>query len=191
MSPRLLLLDINGVLCCKIGKDEKPNDNLELLELNAYKVVMRPGAREFLEFCYKHFTVAFFSSTTYPNANAILEKLLSPEQKKATPFRWFRDRTHFDPDAKKEYDTIKKLSDIFDNPMVNSDRKYNERNTILCDDSAVKTRFNDPKNIVVLTPFKGEEDDTALFETMELLPIRFAALGVDEIDSQLAKLSVS
>lgn len=187
---RLLLLDINGLLCCKLSKQDEINENLEILELSTYKVAMRPGCHEFLEFCYHNFTVGFFSSTTYPNANAILEKLLTSEQKKATVFKWFRDRTRFDPDPTTPYDTIKKLEDVFDNPSVNSDKKYHSRNTLLCDDSKVKTRFNDPINIVIFEAFKGEEDDQVLFEMMKLLPKRFEDLEKLEIAKNLEKLTL-
>jgi hypothetical protein len=179
---RLLVLDINGVLCCKMPKNSIISEQLELLELKRYTVIMRPGYREFLDFCYDNFTVAFFSSTTYSNANAILDKLLSSEQKSRTAFRWVRGRTHFDPDYLNDsqttfHDTIKKLSDIFDNPIINDKRKYNESNTILCDDSEVKTRFNEKKNIIIFKPFEGDENDNILFEMMKMIPDYFENLG--------------
>lgn len=195
-ATRFLLLDINGLLCCKLSKDETPDETLELLELKAYKVIMRPGAREFLEFCYKNFTVGFFSSTTYPNANAILEKLLTSEQKSATAFRWYRDRTHLDPNYGKDssttqYDTIKKLSDVFDSPTINADRKYHTGNTILCDDSTTKTRFNNPRNVLMFEPFKGDASDKVLLGMMESLEKKFEELNsVDEITNALSHLDV-
>lgn len=170
---RLLLLDINGLLCCKMPKISHCG-NLEILNLNSYNVIMRPGCREFLEFCYAGFTVGFFSSTNKWNVDAILKKLLNSEQQKTTAFKWYRDHTHFDPDT--EYATIKKLQDIFDNPVVNENRKYSSENTILLDDSEAKTRFNDPNNIIICEAFTGKEDDRFLFELMELIPQKFENL---------------
>lgn len=169
---RLLILDINGLLCCKMPKSY-PNTELEILELKSYKVLMRPGYREFLDLCYNNFTIAFFTSTYEGNANAILKKLLTAEQQKVTAFKWFRDRTHFDPDSSTPYNTIKKLQDIFDNPVINADRKYHSSNSILTDDSPTKTRFNDPKNIVICEPFTGKEEDHVLFELFELIMDKF------------------
>lgn len=181
MNTRLLILDINGVLCCKVSKDSKIGDALELLVLNAYTIIMRPGYREFLDFCYKNYTVAFFSSTTYSNASVILEKLLTHEQKSATAFCWFRDRTHSDPDYQKDsniriHDTIKILSDVFDDPTVNAEHKYHSRNTLLCDDSKTKNRFNNSNNVVIFEPFIGEKNDKVLYEMMDVLSQRFVNL---------------
>lgn len=176
MNTRLLLLDINGLLCCK-----KPKDwcsvNLEVIELNSYKVVKRPGYSEFLDFCYSNFSVGFFSSTTKLNSDYIIDGLLTIQQRNKTVLMWFRDRTHFDPDCgKNSNDTIKKLQDIFDNPVINANRKYHSGNTILLDDSSVKTRFNDPKNIVICKAFEGNDDDQEFFEMMKIIPERFDEL---------------
>ena len=194
MDTRLLLLDINGVLCCKSehknALEEVTEDltncnlneiKLEILKLSTYNVTLRPNYREFLEFCYENFSVGFFSSTTYPNANAILEKILTPEQKAKTILKWFRDHTHLDPDFGSNpeivfHDTIKKLSDIFDNPIINGNRKFSPKNTLLCDDSEIKTRFNDPKNIVIFKGFKGDPEDKVLYEMINVLSKRFEEL---------------
>ena len=178
METRLLLLDINGILCCKKTKNFISKD---MLELKSYKVQTRPGCSEFLDFCYNNFSVGFFSSTTRKNAEAILSLLLTSQQRQNTILMWFRDRTHLDPDVIKDstifyYDTIKKLQDIFDNPVINEKRKYHSGNTILVDDSIAKTRFNDPKNIVICESFDGNQDDKVLYEIMEILPERFERL---------------
>lgn len=181
---RLLLLDINGVLCCKYKKDNDLSERLshsDLLELKSYSVMLRPGYREFLNFCYEHFTVAFFSSTTRQNANAILEKILTPEHKSKTLFRWFRDRTQLDPHYGiipeiEKHDTVKKLEDVFNCPLFNEDRKYGLGNTLLCDDSAQKTRFNESKNIVIFPEFKGDPNDRVLSEMTQTLLDRFEQL---------------
>jgi hypothetical protein len=168
----MILLDINGVLCCKVPKNSDKYD----FELNSYKVIVRPGCSEFLDFCYNQFTVGFFSSTGYTNAHAILKRILTPDQWKLTKIMWFRDRTHFDPEYVNSHDTIKKLQDIFDNPMVNAKRQYNSENTILVDDSSIKTRFNNPKNIVIVGTFKGDKDDYILFPMMDIITQKFKEL---------------
>jgi hypothetical protein len=136
---------------------------------------MRPGYKEFLEFCFENYNVGFFSSTNKWNVDAILKKLLTSKRRKEIIFTWYRDRTHFD-DENGEYATIKKLQDVFDNPVVNYNRKYNSTNTILIDDSKLKTRFNDPKNIIICEEFTGNGDDIGLFELMKIIPERFVEL---------------
>ena len=180
-STRLLLLDINGLLCCKVpkGQKNKKYNKDDILKLNSYKVIIRPHCREFLEYCYSKFTIGFFTSTCEWNVKAILNKLLTPEQHKATALMWFRDRTRFDPISSADemsFETIKMLEDIFQNPMANEKRLYNDQNTLLIDDSETKTRFNDPANIIICKAFTGEEDDRGLFDLMEIIPQRFEDL---------------
>lgn len=178
---RLLILDINGLLCCKVSKDHVPDARTEILELGKYNVILRPHARKFLECCYRDYTVAFFSSTTYTNANLILEKLLTAQQKESTCFRWFRDRTRLDSAGNKDYDTIKNLADVFDNPVINEKRIFNWSNTLLCDDSKIKTRFNPDKNIIIFKAFEGDPDDNILLEMMDVISERFIELQLEKL----------
>src|SRR5680860_1896755 len=92
----LIILDINGILCWKYPLDRSFPD-LESFKLSHYNVVLRPKIREFLDFCYSYADVGFFSSTTPSNANAILNHILTPSQRKKTIFFWYRDRTKLDP----------------------------------------------------------------------------------------------
>lgn len=176
MSERkLLILDINGLLCRKINTKEQIEG--EVIELPSYKVQLRPGCHEFLDFCYRHYDIAFFSSTLHVNADAILKALLNSKQHKITIFKWFRDRTRFDPDSKTDkYATVKVLKDIFDNPVVNRDRIYSEKNTLICDDSVTKIRLNDPKNTVIIPAFTGDLNDTTLYEIINTIEERFTKL---------------
>lgn len=194
----LLLLDINGVLCIKITKPEynriiKDNDDafseMKVIKLLSYYVVVRPGCYEFLNFVYTNFDVGYFSSTTQKNARGILNSIISQEQEDETKVFWFRDRTHFDPDSgfvegvnyitgvpSTVFDTIKLLSDIYDNPIINCRRQYNDGNTILCDDSEKKTRFNNSNNVIIFPKFDGNKDDAMLFEMINTITERFEML---------------
>lgn len=173
-STKLLLLDINGLLCCKVPKSVK---NPDVLKLNSYNVLPRPNYIEFLETLYSRYTIGFFSSTCEWNVNPILNKLLTPEQKKATVLLWFRDRTRLDPDDS-GFATIKMLKDVFENPMFNAKRLYNESNTILIDDCNIKTRFNNPDNIITCKSFTGQDDDDhELLDLIETISERFELIS--------------
>lgn len=185
---RLVILDINGLLCRKTTEGKVD------LSLGRYGVVIRPGAREFLEFCYQNFDVGIFSSTTYKNASPILEALLTPEQQKKTKFKWFRDRSSIDPDYNssgrraepswdldefidkkiEQYSTVKKIADVLSAPQINEDRKYTLQNTLIVDDSPMKMRFNQKKNVVLIAPFEKEDD--LLFTLGDELLRRFEGL---------------
>ena len=180
----MLLLDINGLFCRKVlpPYPEGPiAGGLETLQLSAYRVEIR--TREFLAACYDQYTIAFFSSTTEYNGSVIVEALLTPKQKAATAFFWYRDRTRLDPDFGKDdrvewHSTIKILDDVFANPQVNCKRLYGPHNTVLCDDSAFKTRFNNPYNIVVAESFGGLVDDSGLGPILDKIEDRFIMLSL-------------
>lgn len=171
----LLILDINGLLCCKVQPDCTEAD---LRPNKHYSVILRPGYAEFLQQCYAHYEVGFFSSTTEPNASAILKALLTKEQFKQTKFIWYRDRTSLDPDWQadqihydetwndlefnqeiKAHDTIKLLNNVWNNPMINAKRKYNSKNTLICDDSAMKLRYNSQQNCLIVSEYVYTSDE--------------------------------
>lgn len=175
----LLILDISGLLCCKVPKEFVVDDSLEFIDLEHYKVIFRPNIKVFLNKCYEKYSVAYFSSTTHKNAIVILDKLLTKEQREKTVFFWFRDKTHLDPDFEKDpnikdYDTIKLLSDVYDNPLFN--RTYNSKNTVLCDDSHTKNRFNNPSNLIIVTPYDGSNKDNTLDELIKVIESKFINL---------------
>lgn len=174
---KLLILDINGVLCCKVNKNSNINLQMQTINLNNYTVILRPGCREFLEYCYKNYNVGFYSSTPFYNANAILNILLTKEQHQNTIFKWYRDRTHIDPENKK-FGTIKKIEDIFDNPVINEKFLYSYNNTILCDDSFSKTRFNNYKNIIIIPTFTGNSNDITLYNLINEIDKKFTELMI-------------
>lgn len=188
---RLVIFDINGFLCRKVPKDyEGPVD----LELTHYKVILRPYCKQFLDDCYEKFTVGFLSSATYKNAGPILDLLLTPEQQKLTLFKWFRDRTSLEPDEEEiscdkswdlsdfldlqieKHSTVKYLSSVLDCPSLNEGRPYSLNNTLICDDSASKLRFNPKSNCVLVEAYTGQENDDFLSTLANELERRFEQL---------------
>lgn len=168
----LLLLDIKGVLCQEVT--EKPNQ--PYIKLKNYYIILRPGLTEFLKYCYDHYTVGFFTSTTKKNANLILDRILTQEQFKLVHINWSRSRTRYEPTEKHGYKTIKVLKDLFDNPEYNHNRNWSESNVILVDDSIDKVRFNKPENILIAPSFDPTKQDTVLVDLMEQITAKFAKL---------------
>lgn len=180
---RLLILDINGVLCHNVNKEgrEPIFEGSEIIETPRYLSVVRPGCYNFLDHCYQNYNVGFFSSTTYSNAGPILDAILNQDQKKATIFRWFRDRTRLDPDYGKEgithFDTVKIIQDVLDCPIVNPRRIYNIKRTLIVDDDLKKLRFNCKENNVLMKKYQGEKDDNELIELAGLIDQLFESLN--------------
>jgi len=158
----LLVLDINGVLCCKVPSGGN-------IKLRSYEVKFRPYVKEFLNYAYKNFNVAFFSSTTEPNARMILNALLDEEQREKTVFYWFRDKTKKDEELG-GHETIKLASDV--------KQEYGER-ILIIDDSASKMRFNDPKDYIICKSYDGSDDSSVLLELIEQLKMYEISLNID------------
>jgi len=77
-------------------------------------------------------------------------------------FVWDRQMCDLDPDSRpgdteghKAHSTIKPLSRVLTNPMINEDRRWRADNVVIVDDSATKLRFNPPGSTRVV----GWEED--------------------------------
>jgi len=169
---RLIILDINGILCWKVLIEEHPKEKIVEamssfgfghIELPRYIVFIRPYVKEFLNFCYEYADVGFFSSTTQPNAWGILNHILTEDQKKKTKFYWYREHTKLDPNFRLDpsifgHDTIKLMSDVFSSPYINCNRTYGYYNTVIVDDAYQKVRLNHPSNIQIVKSFDLDKD---------------------------------
>ena len=158
---RLLILDMDGFLCLKIRNEKIKEipEKIRRIRLNKNCVFVKiPTCRQFLKWCFANYTVAFFTSMMLENAEKILTDILTPNQRKRILFVWGREHVKLDPDFGVDekitrYDSIKLLSDVWQSAMVNTNRKFNETNTIFCDDSERKHRFNPEKNILIVESF--------------------------------------
>lgn len=157
----LILFDVNGVLCFKVReKTELAGlDDQDIIKAASYWMVLRPGIVEILRRLSKEHTLGIFSSTTFKNVNPILSVL----EKHGVKFsiKAYREYTQLDPDFEKndnikEFDTVKRLNMIWQHPYFNTQRQWNERNTLLIDDSTLKTRFNNDANVLIVESFDRE-----------------------------------
>ena len=175
---RLLILDMNKVLCHKIyGYNAQPKESgYEKIEVNGlFTVYVRPDVVSFLNRCFGIADIAFWTSTKQVNAEPILDHILTDAHKKETVFRWYRDRTRLHPlygkdESIADFDTIKDLNDVWSNPIINKDRIYHNRNTIILDDEPKKTVLNDSRNVLNLNiPFDAYNENYDDKETDNLI----------------------
>lgn len=168
----LILLDVNGVLCFKIGdkKDIVGLNSHFLIPARSYTFLIRPGIKDLIDELVKRgHTVAIFSSTYYSNIITFLKEIFGQKH----PFSFIADRHHtiFDPDVSSSptsFETIKMLSSIWNNPVFNEKRQWNENNTIIVDNSDKKVRFNDSKNVLIVPEFNLDVYKTCSDDLKEL-----------------------
>ena len=152
LQRRLVILDLNGVLCRKLSPEETRekvkayknsgggghhhHNHCVKLPKSAAGVEFRPGYDAFITELLTKYQVAVFSSTMEKNCRAILDFIPGADR---FEFYFFRDHTRWDPETPEtSYDTIKLLRDIYENPIANPRRIWSECNTIIIDDSATK-----------------------------------------------------
>lgn len=174
MANQLLILDINGILVCKLGLDSIVDG--DILQLKSYKVLIRPHIKQFLEWCFDKYDVAIYTSTTKPNATKIMEEILGRDFETKFCFTLYRDYTIADPDDKTGYNTVKLLSKIFDDPKYNKDKLYGVHNTIIVDDDFNKVRLNNINNVLVVESFDGKNDKDSINILQDMIDKRFNEL---------------
>lgn len=156
----LVLLDVNGLLLCKVKKGTVKR----AVRYSSYEdVIIRNHAVEFIEKLMSKYDVGIFTSGHRSNTFNLIKLLMGTEKSKKLKFILSREYTKFDPESDDNISTVKILSDVYNNPVVNRNKIYNKYNTLLCDDSEIKTRFNPQENIVIVEKFTDykriSEDD--------------------------------
>lgn len=181
---KLVVLDASGLLFEKVVDPQYVSPHgLEVIQQHYYSLVLRPHVREFLKDCFDKYYVGFFSSSMQHTVDPLLDLLLTEEQKSATVFRWYRDRTHFHPERGvasrndlNPHSTIKRLSSIIENPIVNKYEGWGYHNTIICDDTTTKMEFNPADNVLMFVPFNLDPRDRHLLDMIDKLNQRFESL---------------
>lgn len=143
MSERkLLILDVNGVLC-KITYDDE-----------GILITYREGINEFLEWCFDNYDVGIYSSSDIQTINNVIN-MIDPNMMVKFKFIWDRSRVEYDPNFINSHKTIKVLDRIWNNPIINENRTYNKYNTLIVDDCINKLRYNNHKNCLIVPSFNN------------------------------------
>lgn len=163
---KLVLLDLNGVLCKKTKKRKVPG----ALSLPSYSIVPRPGHAEFVDkLILAGYKVGVYSSTTERNASQIIDFL---GIKKKLDFAWYNNHCVRAPDLG-PYGTRKSLQMVVDSPSVNLEDDGSQRfqltEIIICDDSPEKIEMNPEVCQFVVPSFADEVPEVPLTDVYEML----------------------
>lgn len=144
----LVILDLNGVLCCTAHKRLYPGG-----ELYRRKYLWRrPDTAAFLEWLFAHRRVAVWTSCEYQNANALVDLLFTPEQRAKLLFFWTRAECKLGPNFA-SYKPLARVWAAFP--------QYNSSNTRIVDDSPEKM-IAPPECIVTVQTFSPHTTTTLL-----------------------------
>ncbi|KAI8823076.1 NLI interacting factor-like phosphatase-domain-containing protein [Fimicolochytrium jonesii] len=151
----LLVLDVNGTLLERITKTEKkmarenpfcpPQPCFHFLRQKCY---LRPYLDTFLNRIFQDYAIASWTSACPRNAMLMFTEVFRHHQE-ALVFGWDRLKCQV---ASKSHVGKKDLERFWNDPEANPGGRWNERNTILIDDTAGKASFT-PRNGLHLPTF--------------------------------------
>lgn len=152
-QPLLLILDLNGTLLVRRRASSS--------------YTPRPSLDRFLGYCFEHHSVLIWSSATPTNVTAICRKIFSKEQRQHLLGEWGRDTLGLTHAQYKGYVQVyKRLDRIWDSktlsrmhPDSKKGIKWDQKNTVLIDDSALKASAQ-PHNLVQIPEFTKDKADT-------------------------------
>ncbi|KAI9016752.1 NLI interacting factor-like phosphatase-domain-containing protein [Hyaloraphidium curvatum] len=166
MAPRVLIcLDLNGTLLDRLTdgdriKRSRTNPKcppIPDLVINGKKIYFRPYLDLFLEGLFRSFAVATWTSAMPKNADPMVTHLFPKKLRGKLQFNWTREKCEIMGSAR-EHQSIKDLAKMWADEEASSAGRWNERNTLIIDDSVGKGARN-PFNAIHLVPFTVTEPD--------------------------------
>ncbi|KAH0566323.1 hypothetical protein GP486_000294 [Trichoglossum hirsutum] len=157
----LLVLDLNGTLLHRRYRSRSQN------------FVARPHTEEFLQYLLGKFSVMIWSSATPASVSSMCRRLFTEEQRGILVAEWGRDKLGLTPEQyRQKIQVYKQLEKVWDSDVIAASHpgydtggRWNQTNTILLDDSALKASAQ-PYNHISVPEFKGgreSEDRRSVF----------------------------
>lgn len=174
--------DMNQV----VGMNTNDWDIIRPKKTKAYLLLKRKGLELFLQFCFENFNVGFWTNGMHAYGNAILDKILTTEQKTQTIC--FVGRVSEDQNFTKykksvwkkgRGKTLKISSTHFKAPTTNHkqgknlcdiyNKEITKNNTLLIDDAGYNKAQN-AQNAILIPEFEEDtQDDNTLFLLIDIL----------------------
>ncbi|KAI9299208.1 HAD-like protein [Neoconidiobolus thromboides FSU 785] len=147
----VVVFDLNGVLIRRTSKDKR--------------VILRPWLQALLDYCDQNYNVIFWSSVMPASMLQILIKIL-PNYKQKLVRIYTRNHCTLSGRYNSKCDTIKNLEKLWEdlNFEFNDKNLFNDKNTIIVDDSIIKCKLQ-PNNQIVPDIYQRDiagEQDTEL-----------------------------
>jgi hypothetical protein len=162
----LLILDCNGLLWSskrdpKLNHLPRSEGGIHYFDNNIY--FERVGLHHFLRRCFERFDVAIWTCAAKRRTDAMVEKIFSRDEQYMFKFIWdqsyTRDSTVLRPDGNCNV-MLKDLSMVWDTKY---NGEYDDSNTVIIDDSPMKTFVNPTFTSLHPTSFKfGDCENTFL-----------------------------
>ena len=174
----LVVLDLNGTLLVRPRKS------------NTQSFRIRPGVPAFLKYLFENHVVMVYTSTRPVNAEAMVNTLLTDDQRKRLAAIWARDKLGL---TRAQYNdkvqVYKKLDKIWRDKRLQTTHPdkavvWDQSNTVLIDDSHLKA-LAQPHNLVLVPEFKKEDIISASSKKHQ---VAIAAVQTGHVRTLQAKL---
>lgn len=151
LQPILIVIDLNGTILHRPKRSQSSN------------FIERPFTPHFMHYVLCNFKVVIWSSARPENVNKMVHKLLPGEQRTQLVAVWGRDRMGLSmADYSKRVQVYKRLERVWDDENIqlshSHQRRWDQTNTILIDDSFEKAR-SEPYNLIPVPEFDGSPED--------------------------------
>ena len=162
----LLVLDLDLTLVYATTNNNISSSydfTIKLNENEIYYIHLRPYLNDFLRYCEKHFSIAFWSAGDQDYVEAIVKQIQSRYLTKEPVFVWNYNHCTKSWRSNGDYEVIKPLKKVW--------RRYKNftiANTLVIDDTCITYRKN-YGNAVAVRKFFGESSDIHLLEIMSVL----------------------
>ena len=148
----LVVLDLNGTLLVR------PNRN------RPKHIIVRPGVPAFLDYLFRNHVVMVYSSAKPENCTAMIQQFFRPDQRSVLAAMWARDKLGLTPTQySSKVQVYKKLEPIWLDKDIQKragpGRVWDQRNTVLVDDSKLKA-LAQPHNLLQIPEFVKSEPKT-------------------------------
>ncbi|KAH8683059.1 HAD-like domain-containing protein [Tricladium varicosporioides] len=150
----LVIIDLNGTILFRPHRNRPKH------------FTARPHAQRFLEYCINTFNVVIWSSAKPQNVKHLVEAIIPEELRRKVLAIWGRDKFCLTP---RDYDLrvqcYKRLTKVWNDAVISKSHpeyatggRWNQRNTVLVDDSIEKGR-SEPFNIIEIPEFHGDMNE--------------------------------
>lgn len=156
---KLIILDLNKLLVYRSFKHDCKDDISNAKLLGEHYTWIRPGARKFIEYCFKHYDVAVWSSANLKNLNLLIVHVFGTLRTQLI-FEWGQDMCD-------EYPGV--VKPIFKKPLskVVKHTNYYMEEILIIDDSEIKMEGNPPNCFLITKEWIPWEQETETLEDIK------------------------
>ena len=171
-KPLLIISDLNGTLILR-------------KKVGTTTFTRRPSLSSFLEYLFANHTVMFWTSMRTVNMQAVLDSALTKTQRDQCAAMWGREMLGLSlTDLNRKVQVYKRLGEVWKNEEIQKKHpdyakggRWNQRNTVLIDDSVEKAR-GQPWNLVNIPELNADELVELRKEDGEIIKMKEAQVAV-------------